>query len=299
MVACSSRSLAVLLAATTLVGISAMQVPLAKPNRHAEKLQLHKANDTIAKLNATKAKVVEGQHDVVQVDIHYEAMCPYCREFFTTAIAPILKDKEMQKRLDIRLHPYGNAQTVDARTVSKGYHFWHAEYDQEGYNSIFVCQHGPVECFGNLVSVCAMDTLKTPEVYLPFILCIEARDTESVEMSSYDCAQEQGIQIDKVRECVKGPQGNMLLEAKGKLIRGLEAPAGPAQYVPWIIVDGKHSQKSEMDAEPGYDGHFMEEVCSLLAEPRPDACATSMVKSAASCLSPLFVVAMLLAAALA
>ena len=68
--------------------------------------------------------------------LYYETLCPDCRQFMTTELY-----KAYQSVLDIMgitIVPYGNADET---------------YDSTNQTYLFVCQHGPEECLGNLIHV--------------------------------------------------------------------------------------------------------------------------------------------------
>lgn len=229
------------------------------------------ANSSDTNISATRVKV----------EIFYETLCPYCQNFITNSLASAWKDAELRDHMEVYFYPYGNAQTIPKDNVSDGYRYWHAELDNEGVDYVFPCQHGPDECFGNHLQACAIDMLSTQDRYVPFIMCMEGNDTVSQEMSSFDCAKSLGISLDEVRKCVQGKQGNDLMRTIGQVTEGLKPPAGPKEYVPWITLNGVHSGQSELDGEPGGKGHFLTELCKLIDDPLPSACA-SVIKSAAA-----------------
>lgn len=53
----------------------------------------------------------------IAVDVFYEALCPYCRQFITTQLLRIMQT-ELAPELALRLYPYGNAHT-DANGVTE------------------------------------------------------------------------------------------------------------------------------------------------------------------------------------
>lgn len=238
------------------------------------------SNSSASNSSATNASATNASAAKVKVEVFYETLCPYCQNFITTALASAWGDEELRSRMDIHFYPYGNAMTIPKANVSAGYRYWHAELNNDGFEYVFPCQHGPDECFGNHLQACAIQALGTQENYVPFIMCMEGNDTVSQEMSSFECAKTLGIDLDAVKACVQGKDGNALMRTIGETTEGLKPPAGPKEYVPWITLNGVHSDKSELDGEPGSKGHFVAELCKLFEEPLPSACATAM-KSAA------------------
>ena len=168
--------------------------------------------------------------DKIVIDLFYESQCPACRDQITNNFSKAMSTKGFGKMATINLHPYGNA-TEKQSTTNPG------QWD-------FTCQHGAVECQYNLLEACAIDQIDTKgkqSKHLPFnfIKCIENNDSSRTiddhEKVATDCATQVGIpNVADLLTCVKGPAGNAL---EHKI-----AMATPNHnYVPWIVVDGQHS----------------------------------------------------------
>jgi len=213
----------------------------------------------------------------VRIDLFYETLCPSCQRFITAALAPVWRDPELRQRIDLHVFPYGNAQTLPIGNVSEGYRVWHP-----GTDYVYVCQHGTEECFGNMIQACAMDLLDI-DVYMPFIICMEDRSIKvSQESSSYDCAMDQGLNIKDIQDCTEGFTGNQLMRSVGEDTKRLRDndPLSNKTYVPWLLLQGKHSTESEIDADDGNSGHFVDQLCKLLEAPKPAACTKNVVVTA-------------------
>merc|ERR1712194_530616 len=72
-----------------------------------------------------------------------------------------------------------------------------------------------------------------------------------------------------------GAAGNILMAEIGNLTDTLAPPAGPKEYVPWIVIDGKHNPIAEQDGASGNRGYLVSEVCKCLDNPKPNACSSS------------------------
>merc|ERR1719356_1556400 len=94
------------------------------------------------------------------------------------------------------------------------------------------------------------------------------RDGASLEMGSYDCASRLNIDMKPIRECTKGKQGNKVMLQVGEATESLQPPH---EYVPWVTLNGEHSEESEQDAEKG-EGNLLRQVCDRLSDPKPDLC---------------------------
>ena len=71
-----------------------------------------------------------------------------------------------------------------------------------------VCKHGPEECLGNMIELCAADLYPDPKIYLGFTMCLTRQyqripDEDLVK----DCALEHSIEFDRLNGCVSRLDG--------------------------------------------------------------------------------------------
>lgn len=78
--------------------------------------------------------------DEVTVDVFIESQCPGCMSFVNNSLKRALATPDFEKIAIIKLYPYGNARQTQQADGS-----WS-----------FTCQHGAVECYGNLLEACGM-----------------------------------------------------------------------------------------------------------------------------------------------
>jgi interferon gamma-inducible protein 30 len=81
--------------------------------------------------------MVSAQSPAVRVDLYYESLCPYCKEFIAGSFWTAYQAPGVASIMNISLIPYGNAQETQ---LASG--LWQ-----------FTCQHGDNECVGNLLEV--------------------------------------------------------------------------------------------------------------------------------------------------
>ncbi|NXK38826.1 GILT reductase, partial [Piprites chloris] len=222
----------------------------------------------------------------VELSLYFESLCPACREFLVMKLFPtwLLLPSEM---LNITLVPYGNAQE---RNVS-------GKWD-------FQCQHGPEECLGNMIEACLMHEAKDFDTYFPVIFCLESGSsiTKNLEAVcplpppscpavgtslsliphrgatpecpvcplSWQCLQIHAPELDRGRiaACVQGDTGMALMHRNAQLTEALDPPH---QFVPWIVINGKHTDELQAQAEASLLGL----VCSLYQGEKPEACGGS------------------------
>ncbi|NXY20514.1 GILT reductase, partial [Atrichornis clamosus] len=193
----------------------------------------------------------------VELSLYYESLCPACREFLVLELFPtwLLLPAEM---LNITLVPYGNAQE---RNVSGKWNFQ--------------CQHGPEECLGNMIEACLMHEAKNFSTYFPVIFCLESGSSVTQNLDAVrpcprlscpflgdipvpltvpcvpfarQCLQIYAPELDRGRiaACVQGDTGVALMHRNAQLTEALDPPH---QYVPWIVVNGKHTDELQAQAE--------------------------------------------------
>lgn len=164
----------------------------------------------------------------------------------------------MRKRVNLTLYPFGNAQLLRRNQVSEGYQFWH----EDQRFPMVVCQHGPSECLGNMIQACAMDILHTQERYMPYLFCISSYPPNySVELTSYACGTQLGVNMRSLKECTRSARGHQVMLSYGAA--SLRPELG-RKYVPWVVINGEHSEQAER-------GNLFGVLCKVLS-PRPSSC---------------------------
>jgi len=211
---------------------------------------------------------------VVKLEIYYETLCPYCLSLFNESVREIFKDEELMKRVDIHIYPFGNAMVIAKENISKGYQFWH----EQAVYPVFKCQHEDQECLGNMIQACAIDQLKTPELYVPLTICMSSFGSQfGIEKTSYECGVQLGIDMHSIKDCVDSRTGSELLAELGN---ESTRPELNRTHVPWVVINGVHEDAAD-------DGKLLEPLCLGLEEPRPSLCnktfGSGMSRSALAC----------------
>ena len=112
------------------------------------------------------------------------------------------------------------------------------------------CMHGPSECLGNILHLCAAEINAPPSpppahTYLPFSLCL-ARDYGNIPDREFveGCADKNGIDFRKLNECASdlGPNGGLsMLRKSVERSKGLDAETSCTVRVDgrrWCVRDG-------------------------------------------------------------
>ncbi|KAL2024584.1 hypothetical protein VTK56DRAFT_7627 [Thermocarpiscus australiensis] len=75
-------------------------------------------------------------------------------------------------------------------------------------NDGVACKHGPEECLGNIIELCAQRLYPDPKTFLGFTMCL-ARDYQHIPQRGLieDCALEHAIDFDKLNECATKDDG--------------------------------------------------------------------------------------------
>lgn len=75
-------------------------------------------------------------------------------------------------------------------------------------NDGVACMHGPTECMGNIIELCAASLYPDPKMYLGFTMCISKEYSSIPERTLVeDCALEHGIDFQKLNECAVQDDG--------------------------------------------------------------------------------------------
>jgi len=197
----------------------------------------------------------------VSMDIYYEALCPQSLHLLNGTLREVWADEELRGRISLHFIPFGNAKEMPLSQVSPGYKYWHPQ----AQFPLVLCQHGETECLGNQIHACAVDLLKTPDRYVPFIMCMASYGPHtSVELSSFECGSRLNVGIEQIKSCAMSDRGHQLVVANGALT--LKPELGH-HYVPWVMINGEHDKAAE-----GPD--LRAKLCSALADPKPASCSS-------------------------
>lgn len=206
----------------------------------------------------------------VTVELYYETLCPFSLSWLNYTFREVWEDPELRDRMDVRLYPFGNAAFVEKGQVSAGYQFWH----EDALYPLIQCQHGDNECFGNEVQACAINRLGK-ELSVSFILCMSAYGTNyGLELTSFACGSKLGIDMAEIKACVFSSASHAMMASLGK--KSLD-PALGRDYVPWVVVNGVHSEQAEEN--------LVAALCSSLSTPLPAACGYKVAEDFTPALS--------------
>ncbi|CAF4644540.1 unnamed protein product, partial [Rotaria sp. Silwood2] len=92
---------------------------------------------------------------------------------------------------------------------------------------------------------CVLNFYPKSEQHMPFIYCTESTDGD-VETVATQCAQKSTIDYDQITACTHSRLGNQLQHVYAVLTENLQPPH---QYVPWITLNGEHTDDMQKQAE--------------------------------------------------
>ena len=128
-------------------------------------------------------------------------------------------------------------------------------------SGVVTCQHGDLECQGNMWSDCAINHYPAFADYFPFIQCFETNN--GVISSAQSCATKAKMDFSILKACATGTEGHDLLVNFGK-------DTVAHQYVPWVTINGVLSTDSD----------FIAAVCAASASTTKPAACNSVSLSA-------------------
>ncbi|KAK6186960.1 hypothetical protein SNE40_006215 [Patella caerulea] len=186
---------------------------------------------------------------LVNFTLYYESLCPYCREFIVDQLFPAYQ--AVGEIMNLTIVPYGNAQET-----------------LHGSLWAYTCQHGPNECVGNLIDSCAIYYMNQ-SFYMPYIYCMEkATATIDPITAAKKCGPPNSAPVGGILECAKTVFGNRL---EHEMAVKTDALQPQHQYVPWVTLNGVHTEKIQDEAS----NHLIKLICETYqGSKKPEACKT-------------------------
>ena len=182
----------------------------------------------------------------VNFTLYYESLCNGCRAMIASQIYPTYLALG-ESVMNLTLVPYGNAK--EKKTI-----FGHWKFE---------CQHGEEECVGNVIESCVLNIEKNKTKTFLFIHCME--NIADYPKAAKNCAPKFNVDYNALIACANSNQGEQL-EHNMAVITGELNP--PHTYVPWVTLNGVHSEKINDRAAK----ELMSLICETYMGPKPDAC---------------------------
>lgn len=166
------------------------------------------------------AQIISGEK--LKVTIYYESECRYSKEFFQMQIAPsyqFFRDKVV-----FVFVPFGKSYRVSTSDGSID----------------FTCQHGPIECYGNVWELCALDMIgPNQDIQAAFVFCDMSENRVREE-----CTTNAGLNVLDVQHCVE-TRGHILELQAENVTAPVIAKSGK---VPTIEYNGTYEESEYFGA---------------------------------------------------
>jgi len=126
------------------------------------------------------SKTIPESSGNIKLEAHIMSKCPDARDCLRDLIVPAMV--EVSSLVDFKL-------SFIATPIES--------------NDGVECKHGPDECLGNMLELCAAKLYPDPKLYLGFTLCLSNQYNEipKRELVQY-CSSEHGIEFEKLNDCV-------------------------------------------------------------------------------------------------
>ncbi|KAF2228105.1 hypothetical protein BDZ85DRAFT_189168 [Elsinoe ampelina] len=115
----------------------------------------------------------------VPLEAHIMSKCPDARDCLRDLVLPTMQ--QVSREVDFKLSYIGKPTRED-----------------DGVE----CMHGPEECLGNILELCAAEIYPDPKIHLGFTMCM-SRQYREIPGKTWvqDCALEHGISFEKLNDC--------------------------------------------------------------------------------------------------
>ncbi|KAI9757596.1 MAG: hypothetical protein M4579_003409 [Chaenotheca gracillima] len=121
----------------------------------------------------------------IPLEAHIMSKCPDAQDCLRDLVLPAME--KVSDKVDFKLSYIGTPT-----------------HDDDGV----ACKHGPSECLGNIVELCAATLYPSPKTYLGFTMCLTNQYEHIPERNLIeDCALEHGLDFDKINGCVSSDDG--------------------------------------------------------------------------------------------
>ncbi|KAF4449916.1 hypothetical protein F53441_6835 [Fusarium austroafricanum] len=139
------------------------------------------ANASIIKPISDDVKTTER---LVPLEAHIMSKCPDAKEGLELLVLPVME--RAHEKVNFTLSYIGKPTANDGVD----------------------CMHGPSECMGNIIELCARELYPEPKINLGFIMCL-SRDYDDIPERSLieDCALEFAIDFQRLNDCAVKDDG--------------------------------------------------------------------------------------------
>ncbi|MBD3203687.1 thioredoxin domain-containing protein [Candidatus Woesearchaeota archaeon] len=203
-----------------------------------------------------KQEPISFSGDQVELDFYVMSQCPYGTQVMD-AIHPVL-------------NKFGEAVDFEANYIS-------TDLGEGNFRSL----HGEPETKGNIVQLCAAKY--NPKKYMDMIVCMD-KNAQEIPDNWESCAEENGLDVEKIRTCYEGEEGTNLLSESVKKSQEAQATGSPTIYLNGERYQGGRDTTAFMRAICNeLDNH---PECESLPECASNADCTAEADKIGTCKNP-------------
>lgn len=142
-------------------------------------------------------------HHPVRVELFIESFCPDTHRFVKGALSKVAHDPDIMRITDLHIYAFGKGFQTSVEPQQ------------------FSCQHGPAECYGNLVENCVLKYV-SPGDAIDMLVCLhDRRSFDESSIAACSRSLESGDVKTPVMNCIKREGKYLLQKAYDKTPRNL------------------------------------------------------------------------------
>ncbi len=163
-------------------------------------------------IEAEKSKPIptEFSGDKVKLDFYVMSQCPY--------------GVQVENGVKPALDKLGKAVDFSVNFIAT-----------DNGDGTFGSLHGQNEVLGNIVQLCAMKY--NPDTYMDMIICMN-KDYGSIPSNWEACANENKLNVEKIKTCYESQEGKTLLSESIKKANEVGARGSPTMYINDVLYNG-------------------------------------------------------------
>jgi len=188
-------------------------------------------------------------YPLVQVDTYMMSKCPYATMWVNDFQKSVLSKTGLKDIVNVTMNYIAKVDSSQ----------------ETGFYSL----HGQTEVYGDFYELCvANDFAQSWSDWWTFVYCLD-RDYSSIPTNAASCAQQQKIDLDKLKSCVNGDRAKDLMITSINITDSLgwnPRPGSPTVYINKKCVSG-------YDPCDNLTGNqLLKGVCNAYTGPKPAGC---------------------------
>lgn len=174
----------------------------------------------------------------VKIDIYTESLCPFCYRFLVNSFTQFFLNQDRDNLAIVNFYTFGNSNRVV----------------DNNNNISFTCQHGPSECYGNVIQSCGKNYLSRDNFYRLMICTSDKMYTLNKDFNKIAaaCIPDADL-LNTIITCANGNEGtnlqNNLFTSKPSVVN----------HTPFIVVNNIY----DANVESSIFNNMNKYLCSL------------------------------------